>query len=1216
MGSTDDEQPLLLRAGAHRDEHRDDSVEPPELEIRPSFKELVVDVQASIDAWLSPSYTPISMFLGDTLVYIVSRQWVDLLFIELFRYHPLPFCSEPRSDLPCTPEAPSSVQARLALGILLAAATLRRTAAGFGPGTAVFWLGSSPMAGYLSGWACGFTAVKALRELNEAWPGYDYLYPIVTLVATAVVAVIILVLRPSTVVMGCYGASARLLQLVRPRVRLGRRSSLTAARSEEHWAIRPLEQIWGLVSRSLTVVVMMLWSFTLKQLLVMGIEPSIKKGPIFHRLLFLWAVSLTALCGLATVHVVRLRRRLSERHAANEPEAASEPLSPPQSQAPSPVKPSADGRGHEASALAHDADGAGEGAGAGPLAAVRLRTRGLLAQNQLDSLHPVRSALLSRVNRTTALIELLTLCEQVFGWLIGVAWTDFVIVFFQTTELPTVTGTLEDLGAAVLLTLLGLCWLANAGYESTLRDDTSTMLSRASVEKFFLNSALSFFVGWMWIAFLRDLSVLCARAVRPYFDEGRLHCRQWSTGSTVCGDLSGERAVYLAAAGCMFLFSLLLTLFLLRFSLVSGVVGAASAAASPDQRDAGPLTAWLRRNPIRWCGVAAALIAASGTVLTRYGVIASGTAALEAPRPVAPAAVTVASVASLPPPPPPPPPPPFKDGLADLFDGGGGGRGGGTAVTFTYSPPPPPPPPLSSPPPPPPPFDTLRLVSWNMGSLSNSPFGQWRGQGKAVLALMTAVHAALKDASRTQLVREVFTEEMWRELRDEMRGAGWPGTLINETDKVWRADLSLRRAASGFLMAEDIAEKRLVAMADRFTNTMRAADLREHPRPAAVSCYAGNLSSTAAWWAAWRDFMFHESFELPQQPARGAGGGGGSGGSGGGGGGGGGGGSGGGGGGGGGGSGGGGTGGGIPSDPPPSAPVRVQGGAARLRPLRSSSFPAISAAEEAISAPLQTLALAIFDATLLHLLNGLYPRGEWQELQRQVCGAVLQTRQDASLRILNGSYAASDVLFLQEAAPTFAARSANQSSLLSRTHLMLLPRRSTTDAGAAASSVESLPLQTSALLLRRSSFHLATVTDHTDAVLATLPSNLLMDGGDLLVVSASGADQQEYLFVSFHGEENARGTDAVLNALYRLADSMPGHRLVMGLDADTHIVDAPRRQRVDGFAARYVAKGYTSCWGDVPSSVSYTTFNARTFLQAQLHRATSSPTYAVGKEVK
>ena len=40
------------------------------------------------------------MFLNDTLLYIVSRHWVDLLWIELFRLHPLPFCSEPRSHLP------------------------------------------------------------------------------------------------------------------------------------------------------------------------------------------------------------------------------------------------------------------------------------------------------------------------------------------------------------------------------------------------------------------------------------------------------------------------------------------------------------------------------------------------------------------------------------------------------------------------------------------------------------------------------------------------------------------------------------------------------------------------------------------------------------------------------------------------------------------------------------------------------------------------------------------------------------------------------------------------------------------------------------------------------------------------------------------------------------------------------------------------------------
>ena len=42
---------------------------------------------------------------------------------------------------------------------------------------------------------------------------------------------------------------------------------------------------------------------------------------------------------------------------------------------------------------------------------------------------------------------------------------------------------------------------------------------------FYLHSALSFFVGWMWITFLRDLTILCTFAVRPYFESGRLTCR-------------------------------------------------------------------------------------------------------------------------------------------------------------------------------------------------------------------------------------------------------------------------------------------------------------------------------------------------------------------------------------------------------------------------------------------------------------------------------------------------------------------------------------------------------------------------------------------------------------------------------------------------------------------------------------------------------------------
>ena len=205
---------------------------------------------------------------------------------------------------------------------------------------------------------------------------------------------------------------------------------------------------------------------------------------------------------------------------------------------------------------------------------------------------------------------------------------------------------------------------------------------------------------------------------------------------------------------------------------------------------------------------------------------------------------------------------------------------------------------------------------------------------------------------------------------------------------------------------------------------------------------------------------------------------------------------------------------------------------------------------------------------------------------------------------------------------------------------------------------------------------------------------------------------------SFHGEEHTNGAGAVLNALNKLADGMPAHRLVIALDADTHVAGGPRRHReephsqtdtalnsekfgtvprpvaqaavagrgvaaplpphrtpagspvagalyrrhprlrmpltiwraapahrppsgghflgggrcrgracahwlsvprlvpaqVEGFAARYMAKGYTSCWGDVPPPDSFTTFNSRTFLQAELHQATPSPTYAAGRD--
>ena len=82
----------------------------------------------------------------------------------------------------------------------------------------------------------------------------------------------------------------------------------------------------------------------------------------------------------------------------------------------------------------------------------------------------------------------------------------------------------------------------------------------------------------MWITFLRDLTILCTFAVRPYFESGRLTCRTLESGSNLCSDSTGEHAVYVTAAVSMFLFSGLLTWALLRFSLFSGAANSQVAA--------------------------------------------------------------------------------------------------------------------------------------------------------------------------------------------------------------------------------------------------------------------------------------------------------------------------------------------------------------------------------------------------------------------------------------------------------------------------------------------------------------------------------------------------------------------------------------------------------------------------------------------------------------
>jgi len=80
----------------------------------------------------------------------------------------------------------------------------------------------------------------------------------------------------------------------------------------------------------------------------------------------------------------------------------------------------------------------------------------------------------------------------------------------------------------------------------------------------------------------------------------------------------------------------------------------------------------------------------------------------------------------------------------------------------------------------------------------------------------------------------------------------------------------------------------------------------------------------------------------------------------------------------------------------------------------------------------------------------------------------------------------------------------------------------------------------------------------------------------------------------------------VLAAVHALAQLLPGHRLVFGLDANTYEHGSGSKQSVVEFGQDFVSKGYSSCWGDAPDPTKHTTYNARTFLQPQLQKAARS----------
>ena len=114
--------------------------------------------------------------------------------------------------------------------------------------------------------------------------------------------------------------------------------------------------------------------------------------------------------------------------------------------------------------------------------------------------------------------------------------------------------------------------------------------------------------------------------------------------------------------------------------------------------------------------------------------------------------------------------------------------------------------------------------------------------------------------------------------------------------------------------------------------------------------------------------------------------------------------------------------------------------------------------------------------------------------------------------------------------------------------------------------------------------------------------------GDMFAMTAQDSMTGEHmLFASFHGDTNGLATIPVVKAVTKFAQqALPSdHKLIFGLDANTYGTPDEDQQGVVAFGEFLgtLPRKLNSCYGQKPSRINYTTFNARTHLQPQLNKA-------------
>lgn len=437
-------------------------------------------------------------------------------------------------------------------------------------------------------------------------------------------------------------------------------------------------------------------------------------------------------------------------------------------------------------------------------------------------------------------------------------------------------------------------------------------------------------------------------------------------------------------------------------------------------------------------------------------------------------------------------------------------------------------------------YHTYHIISFL--AINNNPFEYWiTNDDPAYNDAMKKVSEFIETPGAYDVpIGDVISDAMVNQLLQKMTAIGWSG--VNETRAMWQNDYKKRKIISEFIKDGLIGKKRLTSMPDRITNTINTISDGTIMRPTVINCFSGDLSSLDAWWNEWESFFFNKKITIAKK--------------------------------------------GVPSE------TKIY---QMVQKISKSKYPSITIEEEAISVPLQTLCLAIFDGILVHMMNHVGPQ-TWQPLRADIC-AKLNTRKNLrTTQILENSYADSDIIFLQEVAGNFA--SIVKTTSLSTEFDVYQP-----------SKVDGERDQISFIFLRKGKYtDVKEVTKEVTEVLAknsNTSSKPPVADGDLLVLLGYDTElKSKFIFASFHGDTNGLATIPIVTAVRDYATfNHPDCKLLFGLDANTYDTPDADQQGVTDFAKFYTSVKLNSCYGPNPNPKNFTTFHARTHLQPQLNKA-------------